>query len=149
MYVKVVNEVIESFPYSVSKLRSDNPSTSFPKNISSEALAEWGVYPVSLAAKPSVQPDQVAERESQPVSVNGAWILGWSVRSATQEETDARAMTIRELRNQKLSDCDWTQLADCPLDESAKASWSVYRQSLRDITNQSGFPHSVNWPQMP
>jgi len=45
-----------------------------------------------------------------------------------------------------LSDSDWTQVADAPVDQAA---WAVYRQALRDITDQEGFPYSVNWPTAP
>ena len=49
-------------------------------------------------------------------------------------------------RNQRLSDCDWTQLADAPVD---RAAWAAYRQALRDISKQSGFPWQVVWPEQP
>jgi len=41
------------------------------------------------------------------------------------------------LRNKLLQESDWTQLTDSPAD---KAEWAVYRQALRDITDQAGFP---------
>ena len=41
---------------------------------------------------------------------------------------------LRELRNQKLSNSDWTQANDSPLSESDKTAWATYRQSLRDMT---------------
>jgi hypothetical protein len=56
------------------------------------------------------------------------------------------AEKVREMRNKRLLDSDWTQLADAPLDKQA---WAVYRQSLRDLPNQSGFPANVSWPQKP
>ena len=54
-----------------------------------------------------------------------------------------QAKSIREQRNQKLKDSDWTQLADSTADKTA---WATYRQALRDITAQSGFPWEVTWP---
>lgn len=53
---------------------------------------------------------------------------------------------IRAERNALLSACDWTQLADAPVDDLA---WAVYRQALRDIPDQSGFPANVVWPVAP
>ena len=49
-------------------------------------------------------------------------------------------------RNQRLSDCDWTQLADAPVD---RKSWAIYRKALRDLTKQDGFPWDINWPEQP
>ena len=45
-----------------------------------------------------------------------------------------------------LSDSDWTQVADAPVD---KAAWATYRQALRDITEQDGFPVSASFPTAP
>jgi len=42
---------------------------------------------------------------------------------------------------------DWTQLPDVPIE--TKSAWEIYRQQLRDITNQSGFPYEVQFPEMP
>ena len=53
---------------------------------------------------------------------------------------------IRNERNQLLLASDWTQVADAPVD---KAAWATYRQALRDITVQEGFPHKVVWPTSP
>jgi hypothetical protein len=53
---------------------------------------------------------------------------------------------IRQQRNQLLTASDWTQIPDCTVDKQA---WATYRQALRDITNQSGFPTDVVWPTKP
>jgi len=63
---------------------------------------------------------------------------------ATKDAEQAKAM--REQRSDKLADCDWTQVADAPVD---KAVWATYRQALRDITAQSGFPWTITWPVAP
>ena len=65
-------------------------------------------------------------------------------------EIDAqKAAAVRRERNAKLTECDWTQLNDTPLDNPTKVEWTTYRQALRDITTQAGFPHSVVWPVKP
>jgi len=57
-----------------------------------------------------------------------------------------QAQRVRDDRNKRLSDCDWTQLADSPVD---KTVWATYRQELRDITKAEGFPWSMVWPVKP
>lgn len=52
-------------------------------------------------------------------------------------------------RNTLLKSSDWTQLPDVPLTDEQKAQWSVYRQALRDITDQQGFPENIVWPTEP
>lgn len=64
-----------------------------------------------------------------------------------KENIDAvQAVVVRNSRGQKLANSDWTQVADSPVD---KAVWATYRQALRDITIQEGFPWSVTWPDAP
>ena len=57
-----------------------------------------------------------------------------------------QASAVRKSRGDKLAECDWTQVADAPVD---KAVWATYRQALRDITAQEGFPWTITWPDAP
>jgi len=57
-----------------------------------------------------------------------------------------QAAAVRADRNARLAACDWTQLSDAPVDDLA---WAVYRQALRDITSQPGFPWTITWPVAP
>jgi hypothetical protein len=71
------------------------------------------------------------------------------LRPFTPEEIAALAPTedqVRQQRNELLASSDWTQVADAPVD---KAAWVKYRQALRDITAQEGFPKNVVWPVKP
>ena len=56
------------------------------------------------------------------------------------------AKTIREERDAKLIETDWTQVADAPVDQAA---WATYRQSLRAMPEQAGFPNTIDWPTEP
>lgn len=67
--------------------------------------------------------------------------------AAYKAQKDAeQAASVRAARNSKLAACDWTQLADSSAD---KPSWATYRQALRDVTGQAGFPWNVTWPVEP
>jgi hypothetical protein len=57
-----------------------------------------------------------------------------------------QAKSVRATRGEKLADSDWTQVADAPVD---KTVWATYRQALRDVTAQSGFPWTITWPDAP
>ena len=61
-------------------------------------------------------------------------------------ETEFQASRVRAQRTVMLQASDWTQLDDSPVD---KAVWAAYRQELRDITSQPGFPWEVQWPIQP
>jgi hypothetical protein len=57
-----------------------------------------------------------------------------------------QAKSVRQQRGEKLKDSDWTQVADAPVDQAA---WATYRQALRDVTGQQGFPWTITWPTQP
>lgn len=70
-----------------------------------------------------------------------------NVEDKTEEEiasdTEAKATEVRTQRNHLLSQTDWTQVEDTSAD---KLAYAIYRQALRDITSQDGFPFDINWP---
>ena len=74
-------------------------------------------------------------------------------QTAAEQEAAYKAMkdteqakSVREDRTKRLSDSDWTQIADSTAD---KAAWATYRQALRDVTAQAGFPQTITWPDAP
>lgn len=80
-------------------------------------------------------------------TVDGVTTTAAEQEAAYKAIKDAeQAKSVRQSRSDRLADCDWTQVADSPVD---KAVWATYRQALRDITTQSGFPWSVTWPDAP
>lgn len=143
-YIKLIHGVPAT--YTIDQLRRDNPNISFPKNVPESVLADYDVYPVVNEAKPSFESfDPVTHQVSQadPVLENGAWVRKWVMveRSADKIEAD-----VRSLRDDLLMKSDWTQVADAPVDQAA---WATYRQALRDIPDQAGFPENVTWPVAP
>ena len=61
-------------------------------------------------------------------------------------------MTDEEARTQRdklLADTDWTQVLDAPIDTETREAYRAYRQALRDIPEQDGFPESITWPELP
>jgi hypothetical protein len=56
------------------------------------------------------------------------------------------AKDVRSIRDSRLMYTDWTQVADAPVNKEA---WAAYRQALRDVTQQEGFPMQVEWPVPP
>lgn len=59
------------------------------------------------------------------------------------------ARNVRGIRDAKLSDTDYLVVPDYPISEENLAEVKVYRQALRDIPEQSGFPKDVIWPDVP
>jgi len=82
--------------------------------------------------------------------IDGKWYTKYSVSDMDAESIASKdaeqAKAMREQRSTKLAECDWTQVADAPVD---KAVWATYRQALRDVTTQTGFPWTITWPDAP
>lgn len=62
------------------------------------------------------------------------------------EFDEAAAQAVRYNRDKMLAASDWTQIPDAPVDAAA---WAEYRQALRDVPEQEGFPETVIWPEAP
>jgi len=77
-------------------------------------------------------------------------MIDWSqLKTAEQleaERLEAKANQVRAERDRLLTTTDWTQVADAPV---VSLEWQPYRQALRDVPQQSGFPDSVEWPTPP
>lgn len=60
---------------------------------------------------------------------------------------DRKATEVRAERNAKLATTDWAQVVDVP--QAIKDKYASYRQALRDLPQQAGFPTTINWPVKP
>ena len=160
MYVKITNDQPVEFPYTIGQFRRDNPYTSFPKQIPDTMLKRHNVQPVIEMSKPAYDPlvqdlvmDEMPHKEVIRVEVDeetqeertiygNLWLIGYSVVNKSEAEA---AAAIRNKRDSLLAETDWMALSDNTLTEA----WATYRQQLRDISDQEGFPYSVIWPTKP
>ena len=58
-------------------------------------------------------------------------------------------MYVREMRDAMLKASDFAMMPDYPCSEAERAGWIAYRQALRDITEQAGYPDTIVWPEPP
>jgi len=132
------------------QLRSEHPNTSFPDVLTPEIINDFGYDPVLEGPRPTlIPPYQYAQRDGVE-EINGQWFTKYV---AAEPDADGKARMdeeqgkrVRQERNKRLQDCDWTQLPDAPVDAVV---WATYRQALRDVTSQQGFPWNVTWPVSP
>lgn len=140
----------------------------FPKEVTEEVLNEWGadiIFEGPQATGGTVY--QYSQRDGV-VQIGDKWytkyILGpvftdrpatdtEPAKTAAEQEAEYKAMkdaeqakSVRADRTKRLADSDWTQIADSTADKQA---WAGYRQALRDITTQAGFPWTIDWPVAP
>jgi hypothetical protein len=136
--------VIDQYPYSTQQLKQDNPNTSFPSEITEEVLQSYNVYPVSVDSRPEISDDKRAVADDTPSYADGNWSLGWSVKSKTDDEKSADEYNKRRERDELLKNTDHYALTDRELSEEM----ATYRQDLRDLPEQEGFPY-IDMPTQP
>jgi len=82
------------------------------------------------------------------VEIDGKWFTKYSVADMDADAiaaTDAaQATSVCEQRDQKLAETDWSQGKD--IADSISAKYTTYRQALRDVPAQAGFPWDIQWP---
>lgn len=146
--------------------RSANPNISMPRTWNQNVLDALNIEAVLEAPKPDAGPYQYVARNGVVQDAKGNWVTAWEVREMFSDYTDedgvmhtkaereaayqadidtAKAASIRLERDSLLADTDWMALSDVTM----SAEMTTYRQALRDITAQEGFPHSVTWPVKP
>jgi hypothetical protein len=141
MHIKLTNGSPTN--YSIGQLRRDNPQVSFSKHPSEATLAEYDVYPVNEIARPEYDARTHYLKQSEFYQVDGKWQVHYTPEQLPYEQVSDR---IRAERGILLTQSDWTQVDDAPVN---KLAWAQYRQALRDIPQQDGFPYDVQWPETP
>lgn len=158
-YAKIKDGAVVQYPYGLGELAQERPNAvsaaqyDLETCFASTDLPSLGfsVVPVQEAAVPIFDAlTQTCILSALPVFEGDVLVLNWVIEGKNEDtlamELAQRKLNVRARRNDRLSQSDWTQLADSPVD---KAAWAVYRQSLRDLTEQQGFPDAITWPDAP
>ena len=144
------------------EIRKLNPNVSLPKVWNENVYEALGIDPVLETPKP--EPSAAYKsvvRDGAEQDANDNWVQKWAeqdmfadTESATKAEQEAAyqaeldaeaASAVRSERDTKLSESDWMGLSDVTMSDA----WKTYRQALRDVPAQSGFPNSITWPTEP
>jgi hypothetical protein len=117
----------QTYPYSVSQLRRDNPQTSFPKEPTEEMLAQWNVFPVKPTEQPAYNPLTHNLAEGVPALQSGEWVQVWSLTEATAEEIAQRqadhAEQVRQQRAQAYREESDPLFFKAQRNEAAMSDW--------------------------
>jgi len=153
-YIKLKNGEIDVWPYDINTLINDFPNTSFPHPIPKETLEKYEIYELIITQAPSNDDPTKKLVQKAPELIDGYWQIRWDIVDADAGELNhvenvVAPMRAKTYRDALLSQSDWTQLPDAPLTPEKKLEWTEYRQSLRGITKQEGFPLNIVWPETP
>ena len=131
------------------EFRAMFPNTSLPNPLTESAINGLGGDIVFEGPQPVATRYQIVVRQGV-IQIGDKWYTNYVAVDLSPEACAAldeqQASSVRITRNARLADCDWTQVADSPVD---KTVWATYRQELRDVTKQAGFPWEITWPTPP
>jgi hypothetical protein len=144
-----------------------HPNVSLPKVWNTNVNNTLGIDPVIASPKPDPSGDyKVVVRNGVEQDANGNWVYAWTENDMFQEYTDdegtvvtvqeqidakvaadnaALASTERATRDNLLKATDHYGLSDVSMTDAMAA----YRQALRDVPQQAGFPQTITWPTKP
>ena len=119
---------------SFSRLLDEKLLDAFDTDVVFEGPQKHGLDPYSYSYRDGVE------------KIKGRWYTKYSIGQQDRGVKDKeRAESVRRQRDEELKKCDWRAVSDRELEPE----WKEYRQALRDITKQEGFPHDVKWPTDP
>lgn len=135
-----------------SEFRAMFPNTGFPSQLTEELINEFGGDVVFEGPQASPGRYQYSYQDGVEL-IDGKWYTKWSVGDLDDEAKAAKdaqqAVSVREDRNKRLAATDWRVIKHLELNENIPGVWEVYRQALRDVPDQPGFPWEVTWPNEP
>lgn len=159
MFIQIKNDQPYGYPVVYENMMQVIPNDApLPTAPLTTDLLQYGFAVYEFAQRPEINPSEFkVVEEGKPVwtedSIRGKYITQvWNIRNMTTEEkaqaVEEQWFNVRQQRNSLLYMSDWTHTTDAPLNEVQKAEWATYRQSLRDITDQTD-PFNIVWPEQP
>ena len=148
-------------------IRKLHPNTSLPRVWAADICEFLGIDPVLATPVPAPSGEyKVVTRNGVTQDANGNWVEAYTERDMFSDYTDEEGVThtkaeqeqaytarkneeaataVRAERDKLLAETDWRAGSDLTMSDA----WKVYRQALRDVTAQTGFPHEVTFPTKP
>lgn len=147
LYTQIEDNQAKHFPVTLEHLVSKGVIDS--ADATQEQLAAANVVPVTKCF--DQKPDDGCLYEMKILQqADGSWaeeIVKVEISDQQyQNNIAARAQAVRADRDRMLASCDWTQIADASVPN--KEAWATFRQALRDVPLQAGFPFNVQWPRL-
>jgi hypothetical protein len=152
------------------QFRSEYPNTSFPEVLTVDVIESFGYDPVFEGPQATTIPPYQYSQRDGVIEIDGKWYTHYIAGPVFHDYVDDQGVThtaaeqyeaycfakdaeqgkvVRADRNRRLAECDWTQLNDSPLDSHTRLLWAEYREELRAVFQQPGFPWIVTWPIEP
>jgi hypothetical protein len=134
----------------VADYRTIFPNTSFAKGPTKQFLLDNSCLPVDAFLPHDKATEKLVGCDPY---IDGDVVRTVKVEAKTQADIDADTASIaakaRKQRDTLLAQSDWRVVKQAETGTPMAAEWVSYRQALRDITEQAGFPRDIIWPVNP
>ena len=130
----------------VENIQWDETNQTSVRKLSEDQRVEFGVSRLNMVTPPSFDSHTQTREEGDAVLTDGVWTQNWTVIDAPE---DIKAINIRQARDAKLELSDWMAIRASEGGTATPSDWITYRQALRDIPGQAGFPNTITWPTEP
>ena len=125
---------------------NDGPSYD---QLTPEIMEALGIDPVLEGPQATPTRYQTAYRDGVQ-QIDGQWFTKYSVADMDADAIAAKdaeqAKSVRQTRDEKIKECDWRVIKALESNLPQDFAWATYRQALRDVTKQDGFPWTITWP---
>ena len=112
-------------------------------------LSNGDVYPFTYLIDGSDDNDGIVSVSVRNAYHNGELNIAEFPENEEDHEYSNKKSEIIQRRNNLLNDSDYLMMADYPISDEKKQEIKAYRQALRDIPQQDGFPENIVWPDKP
>ena len=131
-----------------ASIRWDERTKMPARKLTEDQRIEFGVFRLQLVTPDAYDPHTQKRVEVDSVLTNGQWVQVWEVVDLDSDQLEtqviAASKAARANRDVLLSKTDWNAMSDITM----SPEMAIYRQALRDVPQQIGFPYNIAWPEL-
>lgn len=142
-YAKVENGTVVKYPYTVADMKTDFPEVDFSAGLTDEILTSCFAVEVKMGTIPTHSSSTHIFRTTVEINEDGEAI---AVITATERRLEEAAFNLRHSRDIALQNTDWVVTRAYEEGKPVPANYIAYRNALRDLPAQEGFPYAYVWP---
>lgn len=145
-YAKIENGAVVKYPYTVAEIKADFPDVDFSNGFTDEVVAACSILDVKQGEIPAHSSSTHKFITTVEINSDGEAV---AVVTAERRRPEEAAYNLRNARDIALAKTDWLATKSLETGQPIPSEYAAYRQALRDLPNQEGFPYDVIWPDQP
>ena len=143
MYAKIINGALTKFPYTIEEMQAENPDATIAEEPTDEELAACNAKRATMGPNPTQSSRTHTFEPSFTPNEDGSVTI---VFIAHELDRQLAELNMRDARDSALTRCDWVITRAFEEGNPVPANYLAYRNALRDLPSQPGFPYDYVWP---